>query len=82
MAGLFHTGEIDWLTENSVAEITISDTVFQEFLEINTDAHTVDTRCWFSPPFSGSKHTITYYVCPLPVHEVPPPGWDITLSSC
>ena len=38
------------LTEVSVTEMAASDTVFQEFLEINAHARTVDTRRSFFPP--------------------------------
>ena len=40
---IFHTVKIGNLTEVSVTEMPASDTVFQEFLEINAHAHTVDT---------------------------------------
>ena len=54
MVCIFHTVKIGNLTEVSVTEMSASDTVFQEFLEINAHAHTVDNRRSFSPsPFSA-----------------------------
>ena len=71
---ILHTLKIGNLTEVSVMEMPASDTVFQEFLEINAHAHTVDTRRSFFPsPFSapgnkakkGSKKKkfVCGYVC-------------------
>ena len=54
MVYIFHTVKIGNLTEVSVTEMPVSDTVFQEFLEINAHVHTVDTRRSFFPsPFSA-----------------------------
>ena len=53
----FHTVKISNLTEVSVTEMPASDTVFQEFLEINAHAHTVDTRHSFPPsPISALEN--------------------------
>ena len=59
MVWIFHTVKIGNLTEVSVTEMPASDTVFQEFLEINAHAHTVDTRRSFSPsPFAPGNEAI------------------------
>ena len=51
---VFHTVKTNNLTEVSVTEMPASNPVFQEFLEINAHAHTVDTRRSFFPsPFSA-----------------------------
>ena len=38
------------LTRGSVIEMPVSETVFQEFMELNMHAHIVDIRCSFLPP--------------------------------
>ena len=54
---------ISW---NSCNRDAIIYTVFQEFSKINTHAHTVDTRCFFSPPLStgnqANMHTCMYWL--------------------
>ena len=65
MVCIFHTVKIGNLTEVNVTEMPASDTVFQDFLEINTHAHTVDTRRSFFPsPFSapGNKARVSYVI--------------------
>ena len=51
---IFHTVKIANLKDVSVTEIPASDMVFQEFLEMNAHARTVDTRRSFFP--SPSPH--------------------------
>ena len=61
-----HTVKISNLTEVSVMEMSTSDTVFQEFLEINAHAHTVDTRRSFSPsPFSAPGNEARGKACSI-----------------
>ena len=60
---LLHTVKIGNLTAVNVTEMPASDTVFQEFLEINTHARTVDTRHSFfpSPFFVPGNKALAYF---------------------
>ena len=60
---LLHTVKIGNLTAVSVTEMPTSDTVFQEFLKINTHARTVDTRHSFlpSPFFVPGNEALAYF---------------------
>ena len=53
------------LTEVSVTEMPTSDTVFQEFLEINAYAHAVDIRCSFLPSPFSAPNLFVWKACQL-----------------